>query len=346
MSEAALLARILPRLPRGATTIIGPGDDAAVLAPPTAPMVVTTDVLVQDRHFRLDWGTGADVGWRAAMQNLADVAAMGAEPTSIVVALVLPAEVPVAWVEDLSDGLAQACAPHQVGVVGGDLTSGRQICIAVTAHGVMADGEPVLRSGAQPGDVVALSGTLGRSAAGAALLAAGHRQPADLIETFLRPTPPLHDGPVALRAGAHGLMDVSDGLVLDAGRMAQASGVVIDLDPVALAADVAALRSAADVLTARVAEGAVPGADTDAEPGAGADADARNWVLGGGEDHALLATFPGTAGEREAAPSSALPGHYRRIGHVLPVPPGQQPGVRWGGRQVPSGVSGWDHFSG
>lgn len=323
LSEADLLARIIPRLPRGAATLLGPGDDAAVLAPTDAPMVVTTDVLVQDRHFRLDWGTSTDLGWRAAMQNLADVAAMGAVPTSIVVALVLTEDLAAEWVEGLADGLAQACAPHQVGVVGGDLTSGRQIAVAVTAHGVMADGEAVLRSGARPGDVVALSGALGRAAAGAALLEAGREGPADLIGAFLRPTPPLADGPAALRTGVTALMDVSDGLARDAGRMAQVSGVILDLDPAALVGDITGLEVPADTL----------------------GADPRTWVLGGGEDHGLLATFPG-AGPGEGATSSSvpLPGQYRPIGRVHPVPSGEQPGVRWGGAALPPGTGGWDHF--
>ncbi|MGC0142207.1 thiamine-phosphate kinase [Pseudactinotalea sp. Z1732] len=341
ISETDLLARIIPRLPRGRTTLVGPGDDAAVLAGSAAPQVVTTDVLVQDRHFRLGWGTGADLGWRAAMQNLADVAAMGAVPNSLVMALVLPGHVPVRWVEDLAEGFAQACAPHHVGVVGGDLTSGEQIAIAVTALGVIDDGEPVLRSGARPGDVIAVSGVLGHARAGLALLEAERAEPADLVGAFLRPTPPLSAGPVAARAGAHALMDISDGLARDAGRIAVASGVLVDLDPAALAADIAAL----DPVAAQVG------------------ADATAWVLGGGEDHGALATFaPAAAGARGsssapavrtpsahprgegAAPSSALPEQFRPIGRVHAVPPGLAPGVRWGGADLPPGTEGWDHF--
>ena len=330
VSETDLLARIFPRLPHYAGTLVGPGDDAAVLAPTGEATVVTTDVLVQDRHFRPGWGTGTDLGWRAAMQNLADVAAMGAVPTTIVVALVLPPQLPVSWVEELADGFAQACAPHQVGVVGGDLTSGDRLVVAVTAHGVMADGEAVLRSGARPGDVLAVSGVLGRARAGLAVLEQGGSEPAELIEAFLRPTPPLADGPAAVRAGVHALMDVSDGLVRDATRMARASGVVLDLDPDALNADVAAL------------------ADSAARTGS----DPLTWVLGGGEDHGLLAAFPeearsgvGTHAPAAAPSSSSLPGRFRPIGRVLPVPAGAEPQVRWGGQDLPAGVGGWDHFS-
>lgn len=376
VSETDLLARIFPRLPPYAGTLVGPGDDAAVLKSPDAPVVVTTDVLVQDRHFRLNWGTGVDLGWRAAMQNLADIAAMGAVPTTIVVGLVLPEHVPVSWVEDLTDGFARACRPHGVGVVGGDLTGGDHLVVAVTAHGVMADGDPVLRSGARPGDVVAVSGPLGRARAGQALLDAGHDQPQDLISAFLRPSPPLADGPAAVRAGAHALMDISDGLVRDATRMAQASNVVIDLDPAALAQDVSAVAAVA--------------AEFSADPMA--------WVLGGGEDHGLLATFAATDGAgsepagptpsatsapqwggqqrgeqraqqkgeqhsgaqqwrkqrrgeqhmgrhrgEAASPSSVLPGGFRPIGRVLAAD--DRPQVLLDGGDLPSGSAGWDHFS-
>ena len=329
MSETDLLARIFPRLPAYGGTVVGPGDDAAVIAATGYPLVITTDVLVQDRHFRLGWGTGADLGWRAAMQNLADVAAMGAVPTTVVVGLVLPPQVAVSWVEDLADGFAQACGPHQVGVVGGDLTSGDRLVVAVTAHGMMADGEPLLRSGARPGDVLAVSGPLGRARAGLEMLDQGRSEPAELIEAFLRPAPPLADGPAAVRDGAHALMDISDGLARDATRMAHASGVLVDLDPDLLASDVEAL--------------AAPAAEVGADP--------LTWVLGGGEDHGLLAAFPPvTAGRGDAgtdsgsASSDALPGRFRPIGRVLELPAGTEPGVRWAGAGMPRGVGGWDHF--
>lgn len=310
--EQQLLDLILPRLPLGKCTLVGPGDDAAVLTGSDRHLVVTTDVLVQDRHFRLGWGTGADVGWRAAMQNLADVAAMGAHPTSLVVALVLRADVPVAWVSDLADGFAQACGPLDVGVVGGDLSSGEQVTVAVTAHGLL-DGEPVLRAGAKPGDVLAVCGHLGRARAGWQLLQDGDaRRPGDqdpgrdeLVTAFLRPAPPLGAGPRAAAAGARAMMDVSDGLVRDASRMARASSVVIDVDSGALRPDLEALAAITD-------------ADT-----------ARAWVLGGGEDHALLAAFPG----------SQLPPGFRAIGRIA----SGEPAVLLDGAAV--APSGWDHFS-
>jgi thiamine-monophosphate kinase len=310
VDEDGLLARIVPRLPRGRDTLLGPGDDAAVVGAPDGRVAVSTDVLVDGRHFRREWSSGLDVGYRAAMQNLADIAAMGARPTALVVALVCPPDVPAAWFEELADGFALACG--DVGVVGGDLSSGSQLVVSVTALGDLEGRDPVRRSGAAPGDVVAHAGVRGRSAAGHALLAAGVEGHDALVTAFRRPTPPLAAGIAAARAGATAMLDVSDGLLLDALRLARASGVLVDLDPPELvfAADLASLEPAAHALGAR----------------------ARSWVLTGGEDHGLLATFPG---------GTALPAPFAAVGRVL----AGGPGVTVAG-EAPTGALGWDHFAG
>ncbi|MDF9876475.1 thiamine-phosphate kinase [Cellulosimicrobium cellulans] len=329
--EEALLARIFPLLPTAPTTLVGPGDDCAVVAAPDGRYVVSTDVLVEDRHFRRRWSSGYDVGWRAAVQNLADVVSMGARPAALVVSLVMPGDLPVDWVTGLARGLADACTPLGAAVVGGDLSGGDQVVVAVTVHGDLEGRAPVLRSGALPGDVVALAGSLGRSAAGLALLGADRADLDDaLVVAHLRPDPPLAAGPAAADAGATAMMDVSDGLLRDAGRMARASGVVVDLELAALGADRDRLR---------VASTALDGASKD---GAGAtDRDARTdvgdrtegWVLSGGEDHALLATFPADAD---------LPDGFRAIGRVRTVDR-DGAGVRVDGR-VAHRATGWDHF--
>jgi thiamine-monophosphate kinase len=309
VTEDSLIARIVARLPPGRDTLLGPGDDAALVAAPDGRVVVSTDVLVEGRHFRRAWSTGYDVGWRAAVQNLADVAAMGARPTALVVALVLPADVPVAWVEALADGLAAAAGP--VGVVGGDLSGGAELTVSVTVLGDLAGRRPVLRSGARPGDVVAHAGVRGRSAAGLAVLGAGLTGHEDLVTAYLRPVCPLATGPAAADARASAMMDVSDGLLKDAGRLATASGVALDLDDPAVAfpEDLAAIEDAAAAL----------------------GADARSWVLTGGEDHGLLATFPAGA---------ALPAGFALVGRVLDGPVGR---VTVAGAEV-AGPTGWDHF--
>lgn len=316
VGEDGLLARIFPLLPVGSATLLGPGDDAAVLAAPDGRVVVSTDVLVEGRHFRRDWSAGADVGARAAVQNLADVAAMGARPTALVVALVLPDAVPVAWVEDLARGLAQACGDG-VGVVGGDLSGGAELTVAVTVLGDLEGRAPVRRSGARPGDVLAHAGVRGRSAAGLALLGSGAPDAphADvLLAAYRRPSCPLAAGPAAAAAGATAMLDVSDGLLRDAARLAAASGVVLDLDEPreVFAEDLALLAPAAG--------------RTGVDPVA--------WVLTGGEDHGLLATFP----------PGPVPEPFRRVGRVLgPTGTAASGTVLVTGRE-PGLSPGWDHF--
>lgn len=314
ISEEELLARITPHLPLGPATVLGPGDDAAVVSAPDGRFVVTTDVLVAGRHFRRDWGRGADVGHRAVAANVADVAAMGAVPTAIVTALVLPVDVAVDWVIDLAEGMGRACRRWGVGAVGGDLSGGPDVIVAVTAHGDLQGRAPVLRSGARPGDVLALAGTLGRSAAGLALLSAGlDVEPVDggtvAVAAYLRPEPPLAAGPVAARAGATAMMDVSDSLLRDAARMARASGVDCDLDPDALAGHARGLAAV----------------------GAAYGVDPLTWVLTGGEDHGLLATFP----------AGGVPAEFTAIGTVGPGT-GR---LTYGGGAMPVSGQGWDHFA-
>ncbi|MGL4339144.1 MAG: thiamine-phosphate kinase, partial [Rhodoglobus sp.] len=175
LGESAVLAQIFPRLPTASATLLGPGDDAAVIAAPDARMVITTDMMIQGPDFRLAWSTPHDLGWKAAASNLADVAAMGAVPTALVVALAVPANTSVEVLEQFADGLREACevlAPG-CGVVGGDLSVSTVFTVAVTAFGDLQGREPVLRSGARVGDIVAVSGPLGAAAAGLQLLFEG-----------------------------------------------------------------------------------------------------------------------------------------------------------------------------
>lgn len=279
-SEAELIAILLPYLPQGDQTLLGSGDDCAVVAAPDRKFVVTTDVLVEGEHFRSDWSTGAEVGARAAAQNLADVAAMGARPTALVVSLVLPPDLEVSWLEDFAGGLGSEAFRAGAGVVGGDLSRGPLLVISVTAHGSVA-GNPVTRSGARPGDTLAVAGTLGRSAAGLAALDSGAVAPSlhgaavptpfqEPVAIYRHPRPPLEAGPLAAQRGATAMMDISDGLVCDAQRLADASQVAIDITRYGLHDDIAALDKAARSL----------------------GADPLQWVLYGGEDHGLLVSFP------------------------------------------------------
>ena len=266
LDESGLLARIFPlyadALPRPWGSVpVGPGDDAAVVGAPAGTVVATTDSMVRVRDWRDEWSSGHDVGVKVAAQNVADVAAMGAEPTGLLVSLVADPETAVAWAEDLARGIASVAREAGAPVVGGDLSSGPPgvVVVTVTALGDLRGRAPVLRSGAQVGDVVAVCGSLGRSGGGLALLLAGHvpEAGAGLVRHHLAPRPPWESGPIAADAGATALVDVSDGLVTDVGRVARASAVGVDLDGAVLRR---ALRRGGADGSARVGGGTAAGA--------------------------------------------------------------------------------------
>ena len=187
IGENASLKRTISRLNKGEHELVGPGDDAAVIKAIDGSFVVTTDTLVQDHDFKLEWSSGYDLGWKAVASNIADVAAMGAVPTVLVVALVAPGSTRVSWLEAFADGLREACLALAPGcaVVGGDLASGAQIVISVTAHGSLEGRQPVLRSGAKAGDVLAVAGTLGKAACGLDLLASGNADAANAYDEIV-----------------------------------------------------------------------------------------------------------------------------------------------------------------
>jgi thiamine-monophosphate kinase len=327
IGEFGLITALSSWLPPNARTLVGIGDDAAVLAVPDGRVVATTDFLIEGRHFRRDWAGAADVGHKAAARSLADVAAMGAGPSALLVALAAPPGLPVSWARELAEGLAAECARAGASVIGGDTARADHVILAVTGLGDLAGRDPVLRSGAAPGDLVAVAGPLGHAAAGLALLTAGlagDPLAAPLISAHLRPSPPYDAGPEAAGLGATAMIDVSDGLLADLGHIADASGVRIDLDSAALRPDDRLITAA------RAVAGA--GGTTPLAPPAPRSAlqDALGWVLTGGEDHSLAATFP--AGTR-------LPPRWRVIGSA-----GPGAGVVIDG-QPRAGAPGWDHFA-
>jgi thiamine-monophosphate kinase len=268
LGEFGLISALTARLPQATEVLVGPGDDAAVLTAADGRVVVTADLLVENRHFRRDWSSAADVGHKAAAANLADVMAMGAVPTALIVGLGAPPSLPVDWVLGFADGMREECEPLRASVVGGDVVQADVIVVAVTALGDLQGRAPITRGGAQPGDVVAVCGRLGWAEAGLRVLSRGFRSPRVLVEAHRRPVVPYAAGPQAASLGATAMCDVSDGLLADLGHIASASGVAIDLDSAAF--DVPeVIRDAAAAL------GAKP----------------LDWILTGGEDHALAATF-------------------------------------------------------
>ncbi|MFF7941286.1 thiamine-phosphate kinase [Nocardia gamkensis] len=375
LGEFALIDRINAGRVQGPGVLLGPGDDAALIAAPDGRFVVTTDMLVQDRHFRLDWSSPEDVGRKAIAQNAADVVAMGATPTAFVVALGCPADTPLEVVDGLADGMWAEAARAGASIAGGDLVRSRELVVSVTAFGDPGGGAPITRAGARVGDVVAVAGRLGWSAAGLAAFTAGETGPevAEALAAHRVPQPPYAlvldalrggspggseldaAGPFSVRVasgvaardsatvsleardpesssrpaplgaapetrtvsggpapgapglGLHALTDVSDGLLADLGHIASASGVAIDLDS-------AALRDPAlELVAARL------------------DADAAQWILTGGEDHAFAGAW---------APGRALPPGWVVIGRVV-----AGRGLTVDG-DAQTGGGGWESFRG
>ncbi|WP_165987567.1 thiamine-phosphate kinase [Streptomyces sp. YIM 98790] len=310
LGEFGLIRELTARITSAPAVRLGPGDDAAVVAAPDRRVVATTDVLLEGRHFRRDWSTAYDVGRKAAAQNLADIAAMGAVPSAVLLGLVVPAELAATWPVELMDGIRDECQVAGAGVAGGDVVRGETITVSITALGDLKGREAVTRAGARPGDLVAVVGWLGWSAAGHAVLSRGFRSPRAFVEAHRRPEPPYAAGPLAADLGATAMTDVSDGLIADLGHIAGASKVRINIRSAAL--DVPAQMS---------------------DIGSAVGVDPLHWVLTGGEDHAIVATFP--AGTK-------LPARWRVIGEVQMVstlPRVTVDDAPW------DKAAGWDHFS-
>lgn len=291
LGERESLRRTVQKLTPGKHTLIGSGDDAALVSAEQS-FLVSTDTLIEGHDFLTKWSTGFDLGFKAVATNLADIAAMGGEPTALVVAMVVPKQTRIDWLEDFAAGLQAAIDDLAPGaeVVGGDLASGEQIVVSVTVHGRLV-GSAVTRSGAKPGDVIAVAGKLGFASLGLRILQTESRE---LIRSYddwviaqLRPTPPIAEGPKAALAGASSMLDVSDSLALDLARIAESSNVCLQIFSSELKGFEATLDLPAQAL----------GVNT------------LDFVLYGGEDHALLATFP---------EGSEIPKAFKPIGRVLP----------------------------
>lgn len=310
LGEFGLISRIQALLPQSEEVILGPGDDAAIVKAVDGYVVATTDMAVEDIHFRRDWSTAKQIGSKIAAANLADLVSKGARPTALLVAFAAPADLPVEWALDLTLGLRDEAAKTGASIVGGDIARAEKIVISIAALGSLDGREGVRRSGAKVGDLVVLAGTTGLSAAGLALLssdidvALGEFN--ELRTAHLTPDV-NYDLALALAiAGAHSMCDVSDGLLADLGHIAQASGVKCQIDATKL--DLSKLQGLATKI----------------------GVDPMRWALTGGEDHAFVATI---------SPDVDLPDGTFVIGEVL-----VGSGVDVLGTDVSKWQAGHDHF--
>lgn len=303
MLESDLIERIAARAARRPGTELGVGDDAAVLALDDGRAVVAQDLLVEGVHFRLSTTGPRDLGHKAIAVNLSDLAAMGARPLAAFVGLVLP---PAGFDDDdfdaLYDGMEALAGAHGVTVAGGDISAGGALTLAVTVIGCPYPGiEPLRRSGAGDGDLLCVTGPLGAAAAGLAILerpalADGIAVADSLRDAQRRPVARLAEGRLLAGHGATAMMDVSDGLAIDAERLARASG----------------LRAVVRLADLPVAEGV-------AEVAAAAGGDPRLMALTGGEDYELLVAIPP---DRLEALRALLEEPLTPLGHLQAGAPG------------------------
>ncbi|HMI86070.1 MAG TPA: thiamine-phosphate kinase [Polyangiaceae bacterium] len=269
LSRLERLRRFFSRAPAPAGVTVGIGDDAAVLAPEGESIVWTVDAAIEGVHFRRDWMSLEDIGFRSLMAAASDLAAMGARPRGVLSALVLPEDFGDEELDQLTRGQAEAAAALGTAVVGGNLARGTELSVTTTVLGAAV--RPLLRAGAKPGDIVGVAGHLGLAAAGIAALRGGYRGPSveRAIAAFRRPRALIEEG-VAAASRAHAAIDVSDGLALDASRLTAESnvGIVLEAESVR-AAGGEALRAAAEALSL----------------------DPLELALHGGDDYALLMAF-------------------------------------------------------
>ncbi|MGI8551064.1 MAG: thiamine-phosphate kinase [Dehalococcoidia bacterium] len=324
--EFGLIERIgrLVGIPDSAV-ILGIGDDAAAVQPsPGHLLLATTDSQIEGHHFLLERASPEKLGRRLAAVNLSDLGAMGGQPRWALVSLVLPPQLEVEFVERLYQGLVRELGRFGASIIGGNLAGGERLVLDLTLLGEVEPHQLIRRGGAQPGDVILVTGTLGDSATGRALLDAGLPVPGaeTLVDAHLTPLPRVHEGQAIARSGlATAMADISDGLAQDLGHICGASGV-------------------GAVLMAST----LPISAATQEIGTHLGLNPIGVALSGGEDYELLCTAPASSVgalvrllERETGT------HLTPIGHILPHSAGRL--LEWSdGRREPLGDRGWQHF--
>jgi thiamine-monophosphate kinase len=331
LTEDELVAAI-SRVLSGADprVVVGLGDDAAVLEPTTGQQVLTTDLLVEHVHFDRASISAHDLGAKAIAVNVSDVAAMGGSPRAALASIALTPDVETPWVMELYGGMHDACVEYALSLVGGDTNRGDRIVVSVTVAGEVAPGRAVTRSGARPGDVIAVTGSLGAAAGGLVLSRASSTTTAEalsspwgreLLDALARPIARVGEGQTLARCGATAMMDLSDGLAKDLSRLCLASGVGarVELPSVPVSS---ALRDGAALL----------------------GVDALELAIGGGEDYELLATLD--RADAEVARDVLA----ERFGVAVTVIGSIVEGegvvaIDEGGSEAPLVPAGWDHFA-
>jgi thiamine-monophosphate kinase len=318
VGEFGLIERIARRVPAARDVVEGIGDDCAVLKLSDATLLVSTDLFVEDVHFRECDCKPHDIGWKAAASSLSDIAAMGGEPRFALVSLSCPPAADLTMMEEMYSGLVDAISQHGAAIVGGDTTRSKNgLVIDVAVIGEPVNGRYLLRRGAQPNDALAVTGALGLSAAGLHALTHGHKAPT-LIKHHFHPVPRIPEGQwLASHKAVHAMLDVSDGLLQDAAHLARASDLGISIDSTALPEnpDLTAYASA---------------------HGLGVN----DIILGSGEDYELAFAVDG---ERISGLVEEFANEFRTPLTVIGTFTDQWTGVRVDGHATPT--QGHDHFS-
>jgi thiamine-monophosphate kinase len=331
MDEFDLIAKLRARLaPRSERVLVWSGDDAAVVRPGGGVSVTSIDSFVEGVHFRLTTTSLRDLGHRCLAAALSDLAAMGAEPGEAYIALGLPGHLGEREVLELADGAERLAEQHGVTICGGDVTRADELIVSLTVVGYAGSAaEIVQRAGAQPGDLLGVTGALG--GAGAGLLLLERKHPGGdavtgerLLARHLRPQPLLVAGRALARAGVHAMLDVSDGVASDVQRMCERSGVAAEVR----LADLPLEEGVADVAHAH-------------------GLDALELAATAGEDFELLfAAAPDTRDEVERA-AAAADSPVTWIGRILSAGDSPEPRVRLlDAAGHARRLSGWDHLAG
>lgn len=216
--------------------IVGIGDDCTVIPQEGGlDTLVSTDMLIEGRHFLLSDVAAGDLGWKSAAVNFSDIAACGGRVTGSLLSVALPRDLSEEWIDDFIAGYRELSIKHGVPLLGGDTTSSDRLCISVTVLGAVESGRARLRSAAEPGDLICVTGTLGDSAAGLKLILEGLPRNSELIRRHYRPVPRLDEGrALAAIGGVHAMMDISDGVASDLRHILKASGVGAVVDTASL----------------------------------------------------------------------------------------------------------------